>query len=609
MPLPAMTHSSAFLLPASTPPSNDAATTTYALVVLNQRLPRFAPLIWARARVRVCADGGANRVFDGMPELLPGEDPAEVRSRYKPDVIKGDMDSIRPEVKEYYSNSGTNIVDESHDQDTTDLHKCVSFITRDLPVSDKSNLCILVLGALGGRFDHEMGNINVLYRFSNTKIVLLSDDCSIFLLPKTYTHEIHIEKSVEGPHCGLIPIGGPSTSTTTTGLRWNLVGKEVDGIEDSVIFRSLQALAVPLIGNACYVFMHGLNSVQIYGAEKLHQALQERPKGKPLLTVSNHVAAMDDPFVIASLLPPSIMLEAQKLRWTLCATDRCFTNPVLSTFFRSVKVLPVSRGDGIYQKGMDMALSKLNSGGWVHIFPEGSRSRDGGKTIAPAKRGVGRLVMDADSLPVVIPFVHTGMQDIMPVGKRIPRAGKRVIVVVGDPINFDDLIIDNSDDTQHTSRGILYDKATQRIGQRLQELKVEVDRLAAEQQSELQNHNIHNVSDDGYRLWQQVDWEGFGIGNSMLSSEPSAVQEQSKEAEPEPRLEVEQSVSPAPSDVAVPNWFRCHVDPSELMGFAARGLIKNGKLEEGYRELQEPTTLNTWWWSQANNAVPRWSIA
>jgi hypothetical protein len=63
------------------------------------------------------------------------------------------------------------------------------------------------------------------------------------------------------------------------------VGKEVDGIEDSVIFRSLQALAVPLIGNACHIFMHGLNSVQIYGAEKLQQALQERPKGKPLLTV------------------------------------------------------------------------------------------------------------------------------------------------------------------------------------------------------------------------------------------------------------------------------------------------------------------------------------
>ncbi|PAN26675.1 hypothetical protein PAHAL_5G030400 [Panicum hallii] len=408
---------------------------------------------------------------------------------------------------------------------------------------------------------------------------------------------------------------GAAAKPSSSALRFyrKKVGKEVDGIEDSVIFRSFQALAVPLIGNACYVFMHGLNSVQIYGAEKLHQALQERPKGKPLLTVSNHVAAMDDPFVIASLLPPSVMLEAQKLRWTLCATDRCFTNPVLSTFFRSVKVLPVSRGDGIYQKGMDMALSKLNSGGWVHIFPEGSRSRDGGKTIAPSKRGVGRLVMDADSLPVVIPFVHTGMQDIMPVGKRIPRAGKQVIVIVGDPINFDDLIIDNSDDTQHLSRGILYDKATQRIGQRLQELKVEVDRLASEQQSELQNHHIQNVSDDGFRLWQQVDWEGFGIGSSMLPSEPSFVQKQSKEAEPEPPLEVEQSLSPAPSAAIsfnVPHWFQRHVDPSELMGFAARGLIKNGKfLEECYRELQEPATLNSWWRSQACNAVPRWSTA
>jgi len=83
-------------------------------------------------------------------------------------------------------------------------------------------LCILVLGALGGRFDHEMGNINVLHIFPNINIILLSNDCLIFLLPRTHTHEIHVERSIEGPHCGLIPIGMPSTSTTTTGLRWNL---------------------------------------------------------------------------------------------------------------------------------------------------------------------------------------------------------------------------------------------------------------------------------------------------------------------------------------------------------------------------------------------------
>ncbi|KAF0926198.1 hypothetical protein E2562_022035 [Oryza meyeriana var. granulata] len=117
---------------------------------------------------------------------------------------------------------GTKIVDESHDQDTTDLHKCIAFITENLAIPNKSNLCVLVLGALGGRFDHEMGNINVLHLFPNNRIILLSDDCLIFLLPSKHTHNIHIERSIEGPHCGLIPIGAPSTTTTTTGLRWNL---------------------------------------------------------------------------------------------------------------------------------------------------------------------------------------------------------------------------------------------------------------------------------------------------------------------------------------------------------------------------------------------------
>jgi hypothetical protein len=35
---------------------------------------------------------------------------------------------------------GANVVDESHDQDTTDLHKCVSFITRNLPAPENSNV-------------------------------------------------------------------------------------------------------------------------------------------------------------------------------------------------------------------------------------------------------------------------------------------------------------------------------------------------------------------------------------------------------------------------------------------------------------------------------------
>ncbi|KAK8946322.1 hypothetical protein KSP39_PZI006367 [Platanthera zijinensis] len=63
------------------------------------------------------------------------------------------------------------------------------------------------------------------------------------------------------------------------------LGKDFDSINESSIVRFLQTLAVPIIGNACHVFMHGLNHIQIYGVEKLHCALLDRPQGKPLLTV------------------------------------------------------------------------------------------------------------------------------------------------------------------------------------------------------------------------------------------------------------------------------------------------------------------------------------
>lgn len=39
------------------------------------------------------------------------------------------------------------------------------------------------------------------------------------------------------------------------------VGKAVN--DESILVRMIQALAVPVIGNACYVFMHGLNHVQV----------------------------------------------------------------------------------------------------------------------------------------------------------------------------------------------------------------------------------------------------------------------------------------------------------------------------------------------------------
>ncbi|GMJ11769.1 hypothetical protein like AT3G05510 [Hibiscus trionum] len=385
------------------------------------------------------------------------------------------------------------------------------------------------------------------------------------------------------------------------------VTKDFNLEEDSAIFRMLQAVAVPLIGNVCHVFMNGLNRVQVYGLEKLHDALLNRPKNKPLLTVSNHVASVDDPLVIASLLPPRVLLDAQNLRWTLCASDRCFSNPVTSAFFRSVKVLPVSRGDGIYQMGMDMAISKLNTGGWVHIFPEGSRSRDGGKTVRSSKRGVGRLVLDADSTPIVLPFVHTGMQDVMPIGANFPRIGKTVTVLIGDPIPFDDLL--NVEDTSDASRGKLYDAVASRIGHQLQNLKVKVDKLALEQSIQLENLN-KDGAERAANILHHVD--PFGLGSLEYMADESSVEKARAQTKPN-------DISPeeaAPDrylrmgfscEGGIGSRIRSYMDPTELMGFAARGLLMNQRLKENYSNMGDMRPLKTWKRFFEANLLQQWN--
>ena len=62
------------------------------LVMVNSRsmTSSFATSLWPSFDTKVCADGGANRLYDGLdPDLI---------SKYRPDFIVGDLDSIRQDV-------------------------------------------------------------------------------------------------------------------------------------------------------------------------------------------------------------------------------------------------------------------------------------------------------------------------------------------------------------------------------------------------------------------------------------------------------------------------------------------------------------------------------
>jgi len=65
--------------------NSDSATTSMEI----------AKKLWGQAQHKVCADGGANRLFDAFEE-------EEERSNYKPDYITGDLDSLRESVSSFY---------------------------------------------------------------------------------------------------------------------------------------------------------------------------------------------------------------------------------------------------------------------------------------------------------------------------------------------------------------------------------------------------------------------------------------------------------------------------------------------------------------------------
>ncbi len=83
------------------------------------------------------------------------------------------------------------------------------------------------------------------------------------------------------------------------------------------------------------------------------------------------------------------------------------------------------------QIGMIETVAKANAGQWIHLFPEGTRSRN--IHLRMPKAGVGKVIYHAKN-SIVLPLCFYGTQDILPVGAVMPRFFKRVVVNVGRPV-------------------------------------------------------------------------------------------------------------------------------------------------------------------------------
>ncbi|CAI2172727.1 15946_t:CDS:2 [Funneliformis geosporum] len=185
----------------------------YIIIILNQPILRrnIFQILWENAELKICADGGANQLFDAFKGN---------QERYIPDYIRGDLDSLRDDVRNYYHSKGTEIQCEI-EQESTDFMKCINLVR----IKEKATISkydVLAIGSSGGRLDHIMSNIHYLYKLRDErKIFLLSDKNMSFLLQKG-KHNILCDREIEGPSCGILPIGVQRATLTTTGLKWNM---------------------------------------------------------------------------------------------------------------------------------------------------------------------------------------------------------------------------------------------------------------------------------------------------------------------------------------------------------------------------------------------------
>ncbi|KAG1668069.1 hypothetical protein FOA52_010479 [Chlamydomonas sp. UWO 241] len=287
----------------------------------------------------------------------------------------------------------------------------------------------------------------------------------------------------------------------------------------------LRRCLIWVLAHSSHAFMHGLNTTEVVGGERLSAALQ-RPHGTPLITVSNHVAAMDDPLVLSTVVPQELYGRPETIRWTLCASDRCFKYAALSPLFTAAKVLPIQRGGGLSQPGMRAAEARLAAGDWVHVFPEGTRSQGGGR-MGAVRKGVGRLVSacrDARGRgspdPLVLPFVHEGMEGVMPRGRTLPSTGQRVRVLVGAPVPVGDLL--DAAEKQRWTDDRLHMEVAGRVGHHLHALKsalaAEVATVGAD--AALPDDARQRLLALGVGSWSSHD--SSGVSGSASASDPSS---------------------------------------------------------------------------------------
>lgn len=153
----------------------------------------------------ICSDGGANHAYN--MDILP-------------DYIIGDLDSTDENTIEYYKSKNVKFEKFPTKKDETDTELCIE-------LSDKLKAKeIHIIAALGGRIDHTIANINLLYYIRKMGIIpkIISEKEEIYI---AMNEELIIDGEI-GDTISILPIKNDAKGVTLKNLEYPLQNYDIE---------------------------------------------------------------------------------------------------------------------------------------------------------------------------------------------------------------------------------------------------------------------------------------------------------------------------------------------------------------------------------------------
>jgi len=127
----------------------------------------------------------------------------------------------------------------------------------------------------------------------------------------------------------------------------------------------------------------------------------------PMIVAMNHTNFLEVPILVTHSYPIYLTGLAKSETWK---------NPVFAFIFNTYKAIPLDRR-GAFKGAFQKVREALDSGFFVVIAPEGTRSKNG--VLGQGKAGIIQLALDTHT--PVLPIVHCGGENIWNNIKRFRR--------------------------------------------------------------------------------------------------------------------------------------------------------------------------------------------